>query len=185
MAQPLSLLAAMLGCVAVLLWPTRRAAWRLGSSARPRARARSLDPPIAEVLEHIALALQGGAGLQPALRQVASGTPGVAGEELAAVAAAMAWGVDDESAWANAPSRWDPARRALLLASRSGVGPSALLSAAAADLRRDALAKAERDTARLAVLLVLPLGLAFLPAFVLTTVVPVVIALATRVIAGG
>jgi pilus assembly protein TadC len=58
------------------------------------------------------------------------------------------------------------------------VPPAGLLRDAAADLRRDALAQVEVATARLSVRLVLPLGLAFLPAFVLTTVVPVVLALA-------
>lgn len=120
--------------------------------------------------------------MQPALRQVASATPGAAGQELAAVAAAMAWGLDDDSAWANAPQRWQPAQRALVLAARGGVAPSELLGAAAADLRRDAVAQVELQTAQLSVRLVLPLGLAFLPAFVLTTVVPVVIALATSVL---
>ncbi|MGB3859956.1 MAG: pilus assembly protein, partial [Ornithinimicrobium sp.] len=69
-----------------------------------------------------------------------------------------------------------------VLAARGGVPPSELLSAAASDLRRDAVARVELQTAQLAVRLVLPLGLAFLPAFVLTTVVPVVIALATSVL---
>jgi tight adherence protein B len=41
------------------------------------------------------------------------------------------------------------------------------------------LARVEVETAKLSVRLVLPLGLAFLPAFVLLTVVPVVTAVAT------
>ena len=48
---------------------------------------------------------------------------------------------------------------------------------AAADLRREAVADVEVRAARLGVRLVLPLGLAYLPAFVLITVVPVVLAL--------
>lgn len=182
-------LVAALGAAAVLVWPGSPARWRLRHHDRrvlagaKRGRGRQIrSPELPEVLDHIALALRGGAGLQPALRQVASATPGDAGRELAAVAAAMAWGLDDDSAWANVPQRWQPAQRALVLAARGGVAPSELLSAAASDLRRDAVAQVELQTAQLSVQLVLPLGLAFLPAFVLTTVVPVVIALATSVL---
>lgn len=178
----LALVAATLGACAVLTWPSSPASWQL-SRGRRRGRTAITGPSdLPEVLDHLALALRGGAGLQPALRQVASATAGEAGRELAAVAAAMAWGLDDEAAWANAPRRWLPAQRALMLAARGGVAPSHLLSAAATDLRRDALARVESQTARLSVRLVVPLGLAFLPAFVLTTVVPVVVALATSVL---
>lgn len=182
---PLALwLAVALSALAVMAWPHAPARWhlrrghRIGRGRTEQARA----PDLPEVLDHLALALRGGAGLQPALRQVASATPGAAGQELAAVAAAMAWGLDDDAAWDNAPQRWQPAQRALVLAARGGVAPSELLSAAAADLRRDAVARVELQTAQLSVRLVLPLGLAFLPAFVLTTVVPVVIALASSVL---
>ncbi|MGB7448179.1 MAG: type II secretion system F family protein [Ornithinimicrobium sp.] len=130
-------------------------------------------------MDHLALALAGGAGVQTALREVASVARGPAGRELAAVSTALSSGWDADDAWAQVPSRWDPARRAMLLAAHAGVAPAGLLKAAAADLRRDALARVDVETARLSVRLVLPLGLAFLPAFVLITVVPVVIALAT------
>ncbi|MGB5952774.1 MAG: type II secretion system F family protein [Ornithinimicrobium sp.] len=150
-----------------------------------RTRSRSevdTEPSVSETLQHLSLALRGGAGLQPALREVAAASPGSTGVELMAVAAAMAWGLDDDAAWSHAPPRWEPARRALMLASRAGVAPSPMLSAAANDLRRDRVAAVEEATARLSVRLVLPLGLAFLPAFVLTTVVPVVLALAATVL---
>ncbi|MGB3763636.1 MAG: type II secretion system F family protein [Ornithinimicrobium sp.] len=177
-------LAAALSALAVVVCPHAPGPWHLRRRQRDRRALRGElpTPELPEVLDHIALALRGGAGVQPALRQVASVTPGAAGHELAAVAAAMAWGLDDDAAWANAPRRWQPAQRALVLAARGGVPPSDLLIAAASDLRRDAVARVELQTAQLAVRLVLPLGLAFLPAFVLTTVVPVVIALATSVL---
>ncbi len=177
-------IAAALCACAVLTWPTGASPWQLRRSSSKGSRG-ALDgdePDLPEVLDHVALALRGGAGLQPALRHVAAATPGDAGVELSAVAAAMAWGLDDEAAWSNAPPRWQPARRALVLAARGGVAPSELLSAAASDMRRDALARVENETARLSVRLVLPLGLAFLPAFILTTVVPVVVSLAGSVL---
>lgn len=184
MSQWIAVLAAVSCACAVVMWPGGAMPWHLRrSSARGSNGVSEADEPdLPEVLDHVALALCGGAGLQPALRQVAAATPGHAGLELAAVAAAMAWGLDDEAAWSNAPPRWGAAQRALSLAARGGVAPSDLLSAAALDMRRDALARVENETARLSVRLVLPLGLAFLPAFILTTVVPVVVSLAGSVL---
>jgi len=91
----------------------------------------------------------------------------------------MAWGSAEDRAWYEVPARWGAVRRALDLAGRAGVPPAGLLTAGAGDLREDQRADLEARAARLSVHLVLPLGLAFLPAFVLTTVVPVVLALAT------
>ena len=184
MSPWVAFVAAVLCACAVVVWPGGTAPWYLRRSTSNRL-SNAIDrhePDLPEVFDHVALALRGGAGLQPALRQVAAATPGDAGMELAAVAAAMAWGLDDEAAWANAPPRWQPAQRALVLAARGGVAPSELLSTAALDMRRDALARVEHETARLSVRLVLPLGLAFLPAFILTTVVPVVVSLAGSVL---
>lgn len=144
-----------------------------------------LDPPavdVPEVLDHLALALSGGAGVVPALCDVAQRLPDPARAELLSVAAAMQWGVDDAAAWAQAGPRWAPARSTLQLAAHAGVPPAGLLRAAATDLRVASHARIETATARLAVHLVLPLALAFLPAFVLTTVVPIVLALAAELL---
>ncbi|HEX2706134.1 MAG TPA: hypothetical protein VHM65_10275 [Candidatus Lustribacter sp.] len=51
-------------------------------------------------------------------------------------------------------------------------------------MRADDTARADEAAARLGVRLVLPLGLAFLPAFGLTTVVPIVVALAGQLLSG-
>lgn len=184
MSQWGAVIAALLCAGAVVMWPGGVKPWHLHRSAPHTSRKgpERDGPDVPEVLDHLALALRGGAGLQPALRHVSAATPGAVGDDLAAVAAAMAWGLDDEAAWSNAPPRWLPAQRALMLAARGGVAPSELLSAAASDMRRDTLARVENETARLSVRLVLPLGLAFLPAFILTTVVPVVVALAGSVL---
>ncbi len=172
----------LMGC-SVLLWPrTRR--WRVAITRRGRLARRpgaSSGASVPEVLDLLALALRGGADLQSAAQHVAGVIGGGAGRELRAVTAALAWGLDEDAAWDQAPTHWAPARRALGLAATAGVPPAQLLSDAAADLRRDALAQVEVATARLAVRLVLPLGLAFLPAFILTTVVPVILALAAGV----
>jgi len=61
--------------------------------------------------------------------------------------------------------------------------PSRLLVDGSRDHRAAELAALDTAGARVGVRLVAPLGLAFLPAFVLTTVVPLVLALATQVLA--
>nr|WP_281497240.1 type II secretion system F family protein [Ornithinimicrobium sp. F0845] len=195
---------AILVALAVLLWPARGGRigfvagrqgprWcvlfptaRLSPIARRWHRGRQepeLDVP--DVLDLVALALDAGAGTVAALRTTADRLPGAGGAELRTVVAALEWGLPGDAAWAAAPERWEPAGRALRLAARAGVPPAALLRRAAEDVRRERLNRVETATARLGVRLVLPLGLAFLPAFVLTTVVPVVLALAGALLAGG
>jgi len=62
------------------------------------------------------------------------------------------------------------------------VPPGDALAGAADEVRRREQQRLEVATATLGVRLVLPLGLIFLPAFILTTVVPVVLALARQVL---
>lgn len=177
----IAVVAGVLVACSALLWP-RATRWRAPGPRRGRAARRTgdlADATVPEVLDLLALALRGGADLQSAARHVARVAGGGVSRELGAVTAALAWGLDEDDAWDQAPAHWAPARRALSLSAKAGVPPAQLLSDAAADLRRDALAQVEVATARLAVRLVLPLGLAFLPAFILTTVLPVVLALAT------
>jgi pilus assembly protein TadC len=69
------------------------------------------------------------------------------------------------------------------MAATAGVPPADVLARAAEEVRRAEQQRLEVATATLGVRIVLPLGLVFLPAFVLTTVVPIVLALAHQVLA--
>ncbi len=69
----------------------------------------------------------------------------------------------------------------MALADAAGVAPSVALRRAAADVRADQVQALELAAARVGVAIVLPLGLAFLPAFVLLTVIPLVVSLAGEV----
>lgn len=190
-----SLLVGLAASVVVLLWtspppvawtPTtevdRWGPWsqvipgRAGGGGRRvrRAPPRGLVP---EAMELLALALQGGGSLTEAARTVSLVLPDAAGAGLARVADALHRGQDTEQAWSAAGQDWEPARRSLELARVAGVAPGPTLRQAAADLRAGMVADVEIGTARLGVRMVLPLGLAFLPAFVLTTVLPLVLAL--------
>ena len=137
---------------------------------------------VAGVIELLALTLRGGVGLVEAMEAVAIRVGGPLGLHLQTVAAAGRWGVEDATAWASVPSAWQPAARALRMAATAGVPPADALVRAAEEVRRGEQQRLEVATATLEIRIVLPLGLAFLPAFVLTTVVPIVLALAQQVL---
>ncbi len=141
-----------------------------------------LAAEVAGVLDLLALTLRGGVGLVEAMEAVAGRVGGVLGLHLQTVAAAGRWGVEDATAWASVPSAWQPAARALRMAAIAGVPPAEVLARAAEEVRRAEQQRLEVATATLGIRIVLPLGLAFLPAFVLTTVVPIVLALADQVL---
>lgn len=177
-------LLALLAGAAVLLWPARRrSSWT--PAPRRRGAGRRRPPPtevgeqglVPEALELVALALAGGGSLVSALTCVSHVLPGAPGAELGGVAARLHEGVPVEQAWQDAGEHWGPAVRSLRLAGVAGVPPGEALTRAAGDMRREAVGRVEEGAARLGVLLVLPLGLAYLPAFVCITVVPVVLAL--------
>ncbi|GGK57810.1 type II secretion system F family protein [Ornithinimicrobium pekingense] len=188
-------LVAALAGAAVLVWPHRRGPawtpvvtpWGRGggrstlaplSPNRPsRPAAGSVRGLVPEALELVALALLGGGSLARAVTSVGLVLPGPCGRELVEVGARLRDGAAEGEVWDGAGEHWAPARRSLALAEASGVAPGQALVRSAEDLRRDAVADVEVAAARLGVRLVLPLGLAYLPAFVLTTVLPVVLAL--------
>ncbi|WP_131103484.1 secretion system protein [Ornithinimicrobium sufpigmenti] len=188
------LLVALAAVVVVLLWlPPRPPAWTppsghggrpwadrtwVGSSRRGRGhQTGSPQAVVPEALELLALALLGGGALAEAARTVSRVLAEGDGAGLARVASALHHGQDTDQAWAAAGPGWEPARRSLELARVAGVAPGPALRQTAADLRAAQITDVEVGTARLGVRLVLPLGLAFLPAFVLTTVLPLVLAL--------
>ena len=137
---------------------------------------------VADAVDLLALALHGGAGLVEAIEAVAARLDGPLGAHLHTVAAAERWGVGTVAAWASVPTAWQPAARALQMAATAGIAPADLLARAADDIRDAEEQRLDVATARLGVRVVLPLGLLFLPAFVLTTVVPIVLALAAQVL---
>lgn len=184
--HPLVVATGLAAAAAVLLWPGRPVpVWtpwsgtRTGTarSLRRRAPGQSLSSLVPEALELVALALLGGGSLAAAVTRVGGVLPGRPGQQLSEVGARLQAGAVGAEAWEAAGAHWSPAWRSLQLAESSGVAPGRALTQAAQDLRRDAVADVEVAAARLGVRLVLPLGLAYLPAFVLTTVLPVVLAL--------
>jgi pilus assembly protein TadC len=187
----------LLTAAAGLVWPhaptvSRLVAARVPTGGDEAGVGRSDDAgplravvPVAEVagvIDLLALTLRGGAGLVEAMEAVAARVGGPLGLHLQTVAAAGRWGVEDATAWASIPSAWQPAARALRMAATAGVAPADVLTRAAQEVRRAEQHRLEVATQTLGIHIVLPLGLAFLPAFVLTTVVPIVLALARQVL---
>jgi Flp pilus assembly protein TadB len=135
----------------------------------------------------LAAGLAAGATVPDAVMAVSRALPGAVADRLQPVAAALALGAPPEQAWA--ALRSDAALRPLSIvlgrAAMSGAPPVDGLRGLAADLRvRRRLAATE--AARTAgVRAVAPLGLCFLPAFVLLGVVPTVVGLAGAALTGG
>lgn len=141
------------------------------------------DLPLA--LDLLAACLAGGAVPQHAIQAVADALPGPCGSRFATVAARLAVGAPPADAWLALGSDRGPAgaaARALARAATGGAPVAASVQRVAAQARLESVARAERAAKRAGVLVVGPLGLCFLPAFLLIGVVPAVLGLAVPAI---
>jgi pilus assembly protein TadC len=173
------------GAAVALAGPRLLARLEPRSVREQRARL-TADLPL--VLDLLASCLAGGAALPQAAAAVAAAVPGPAGQRLAAVSASLAVGSPAPEAWAalaagSAEDPLAPAARALARAADGGAPVAAAVSRLAAEARAEAASSGEQAARRVGVLVVAPLGLCFLPAFVLLGVVPVVIGLAGPLLA--
>jgi pilus assembly protein TadC len=126
----------------------------------------------------LAAGLRSGAPVDQAVGAVAQALGGLLGEHLARVARSLRLGADPAEAWGHLNAVTGAARlvRAAVRSSASGGALAGGLSRLADDLRADQVVAAGVAARRSGVLIVLPLGLCFLPAFVLAGLVPVVVA---------
>ena len=140
------------------------------------------------VLDLLAACLAGGAALPGAVRAVAAAVGGPAGRRLDTVESMLAVGAPPSDAWAalagtDQEDPLAPAARALARAADGGAPVAAAVSRLAVEARVAARSQGEQAARRVGVLVVAPLGLCFLPAFVLLGVVPVVAGLAGPLLA--
>jgi len=156
--------------------------WTSGPSARVRIGTRDPDA-VASALALLALAYRTGLPTWQVLTVVAQTTTDPVAADLRQVATALQWGASESEAWASVGPPWAAAARVVSLAHAGGVPPGPLLTAAADDLHRAELDRLEVAAAQVGVRLVAPLGLVLLPAFCLTTVVPLVVALGGQLLA--
>lgn len=176
------LLAALASALALLLVARGRgASWpRRPPGRRPDGPAPATVEEAATALLLLAAVVRGGGGVVEALETVAAVDDGPAGRALGVVAAAQRWGEPTDRAWVRVGPGWAPAAAAWHAASSAGAPPADLVEHAADRMRVAESRRVDAAGARAGVLLVLPLGLCFLPGFVATTVVPVVLTLVAR-----
>ena len=143
------------------------------------------DVPVAADL--LVAALEAGVPVPVALDHVGRAVGGVLGQALGEAARAQHVGADGSRATAALRERPEtaPIGRAVARATSSGSSPARVL-AAAADSERVRVRSTRVSRARTAgSLAALPVGLAFLPAFVLVAVVPIVVGSLSAMLAAG
>ncbi|WP_460303103.1 type II secretion system F family protein [Actinocorallia aurea] len=146
-------------------------------AARRRRRLES-DLPIA--VELLAACLGAGVAWADAVEAVGEALGGPVGEEFEAVSVRVRLGADPADAWASraVDPAFAPLARAAARAGRGGAPLAPVLSRLSGDQRSAASAAAEERARAAGVRAVAPLGLCFLPAFVLLGVVPAIAGIA-------
>jgi pilus assembly protein TadC len=160
-----------------------RSSGRMANAEQRRRRARLIaDLPIA--VDLLAACLRGGTPWGESVEAVATTIGGPLGESLNAVAAQIRLGADPSTAWlalADDPSL-APLARTAVRASQSGASLAPTLSRLARDQRRTARTAAAARARAAGIRAVAPLGLCFLPAFVLLGVVPAIAGIASTIL---
>ncbi|MET8142006.1 type II secretion system F family protein [Sphaerisporangium sp. NPDC005288] len=158
----------------------------IGHRAEPREarrrRARiTADLPFA--VDLMVACLRAGRPVSAAVQTAANAIGGPLGERLAWVNGQLRLGARPEDAWSALEKDRPLAAmaRGMVRAALSGAPVADVLSRLADDARQDARAASSAAARRVGVQAVAPLGLCFLPAFVLVGVIPVVAGLAGQV----
>lgn len=149
---------------------------------RDRAHAVAADLPLA--LDLVAACLAAGSPLGPAVEVVGTALGGPLGSELTAVAVALRLGSSAEQAWSRLAGDpvARPVARAVVRVSDSGAALATMMTRLAGEQRDRTRLAADAAAKRAGVLVVAPLGLCFLPAFLLLGVAPVILGLASVVL---
>lgn len=160
---------------------------RVLSRLEPRATRLRRTRIIAELpmaIDLLAACLRGGGAWHESVEAVADAVDGPLGTELARVAARIRLGADPAEEWLGlaADPILAPLGRAAARAATGGAPVAATLARLARDQRRTARAAASARARTAGVRAVAPLGLCFLPAFVLLGIVPAVAGIAANVL---
>ncbi|WP_200215599.1 type II secretion system F family protein [Micromonospora coerulea] len=145
-------------------------------AARDRRRREAADLPLAADL--LAAALRAGAPLDRSVLAVADALGGPMADRLGRVGRTLLLGGGPAEAWSELLPVPGAERlvAAALRAANSGAALAGAFTRLADDLRADRSTAAEAQARRAGVPIVLPLGLCFLPAFILAGLVPVIVA---------
>lgn len=146
-----------------------------GAAERLRQEQMARDLPF--VVDLLVACLQAGRAVSDALDAVADAWTGPLSRELRTASAQLALGSDPVAVWrtwANEPAL-EPLARAFARAARSGASVTASLEHAATDLRQRRRWAGQARARSVGVHTAAPLGLCFMPAFIVLGVVPTVI----------
>lgn len=145
-------------------------------AVRRQRLAETADLPLAADL--LAAAMRAGAPVDRSVTAVAEALAGPLAERLHRVGRTLLLGGGPAEAWSHlAPvAGADRLVTAALRSAESGAALAGALTRLADDLRSERATAAEAAARRAGVLVVLPLGLCFLPAFILAGLVPVIVA---------
>lgn len=156
---------------------------RLGEGERRRRRARLVaDLPVA--VDLLAACLRGGTPWGEAVEAVAEAVGGPLGDELRGVAVQIRLGADPAAAWLTLTKEpmLAPLARAAVRGVTSGAALAPSLGRLARDQRRVARSAAAARARAAGIRALAPLGLCFLPAFVLLGVVPAIAGIASTIL---
>lgn len=153
---------------AALSW---RSLSRLESPATSRRR-RELERDLPVAVHLLAACLAAGAATAAALDAVADAMPGAAGEELALVRRRLHWGSDPVRVWRSLEGPLEELGRRMARAHESGASVQHAVARLADELRDQTRSRADARARTVEVRASAPLGLCFLPSFVLLGVVP-------------
>jgi Flp pilus assembly protein TadB len=164
------------GCVRVLSRLEPRAA---------RLRRARIVAELPMAIDLLAACLRGGGAWHESVEAVADAVGGPLGTELSRVAARIRLGAEPAEEWlslAAADPALTPLGRAAARAATGGAPVATTLARLARDQRRTARAAAAAQARTAGVRAIAPLGLCFLPAFVLLGIVPAVAGIASTVL---
>lgn len=156
--------------------------WIEPAAVRNRRLRETADLPLAADL--LAAAMRAGAPVDRSVTAVAEALGGPLADRLGRVGRTLLLGGGPQEAWSHlgpVPGA-DRMVSAALRSSDSGAALAGALTRLADDLRGDRSTAAEASARRAGVLIVLPLGLCFLPAFILAGLVPVIVAVLSDVL---
>lgn len=167
---PLGVLVGVL--VAVFTWIV------LGRAESPQARRRRerLTADLPAAVDLLAAALRSGTPVDLAVLHVAEALGGPVAEEFGGLHHQLTFGVDPAAVWAGLAGHLElgPMGRTLGRAHETGASVAAAMAQLAEELRARSGADAEARAKSVAVKAAAPLGVCFLPAFVLLGVVPLI-----------
>jgi Flp pilus assembly protein TadB len=149
-----------------------------------RSRTDPLHTELAVASDLMAAALRAGSPVPSAVLNVGEVIEGPLSASLMQIGRELAAGVSPKQAWQRIAGL-DGSQRLINAAwrtSESGAAMSGALTRCADDLRVDAAHERQARVQRASVLLMLPLGLCFLPAFLLAGLVPVVLAVVSEIL---